>query len=134
MEPQEITDRLSCIWHNFEEVVIAYLFGSRVTGEARRTSDIDIAVYAPDLSLDRYCRLWAQAVKALGTEKLDLVTLGDKPALFRYQVIKEGKVIYCKDEIILNEFEMKSWQGYMDSKHLRGIYLKHFYEGLGHGL
>lgn len=134
MNIQEITNRLSTIWQEFEDVKIIYLFGSYATGEERPTSDIDIAVFAPELTLDGYLKLWAKVTGLLGTEKIDLVTLSDKPATFRYQVIKEGKVIYCRDEDLLNDFELKTWQAYMDSKHLRQIYLKHFYEGLKHNI
>ncbi len=134
MNIQEITNRLSNIWQDFKEVKIVYLFGSYATGEERPTSDIDIAVFAPELILDDYLKLWAKVTGLLGTEKIDLVTLSDKPPAFRYQVIKEGKVIYCRNEYLLNDFELKTWQTYMDSKHLRQIYLKHFYEGLTHGV
>lgn len=134
MNIQEITNRLSTVWQEFEDVKIVYLFGSYATGEERPASDIDIAVFAPQLTLDGYLKLWAKVTGFLGTEKIDLVTLSDKPATFRYQVIKEGKVIYCRDEDLLNDFELKTWQAYMDSKHLRRIYLKHFYEGLAHGV
>ncbi len=134
MDIQKITNRLSNIWQDFEEIKIVYLFGSYATGEERKTSDIDIAIFAPKLMLDGYLKLWAKVTGLLGTERIDLVTLSDKPATFRYQVIKEGKVIYCRDEDLLNDFELKTWQSYMDSKHLRKIYLKHFYEGLKHGI
>lgn len=134
MDIHEITDKLSFIMRDFKEVSIAYLFGSHATGEARETSDIDIGIVAPELSLDGYMKLWAKVAKAVGTEKIDLVTLSDKPANFRYQVIKEGKVIYCKDDDMLNDFEMKAWQAYMDFKHIRAIYRRNFYEGLSHGV
>ena len=134
MNIQEITNKLSNIWQDFEEVEIVYLFGSYATGEARKTSDIDIAVFSPELVLDAYMKLWAKVTKSLGTEKIDLVTLSDKPATFRYQVLREGKVMYCRDEGLLNDFEMKTWQAYMDFKHIRGIYRRHLYEGLRHGV
>lgn len=134
MNIQEITDKLMDTLRGFKEVEIAYLFGSYATGEERKTSDIDIAIVAPELTLDHYMKLWAKITNVLGTEKIELVTLNDKPATFRYQVIKEGKVIYCRDEGLLNDFEMKAWQGYMDFKHIRGIYRRHLYEGLSHGV
>lgn len=134
MNIKEITDKLLDTLRNFQEVNIAYLFGSYATGEVRKTSDIDIAICAPELALDAYMKLWAKVTRALGTEKVDLVTLSDKPATFRYQVIKEGRVIYCRDEGLLNDFEMKAWQAYMDFKHIRGIYRQHLYEGLSHGI
>ncbi|MBI5875538.1 MAG: nucleotidyltransferase domain-containing protein [Deltaproteobacteria bacterium] len=134
MSIQEITDKLSNIWPDSKEVKIAYLFGSHATGEARKTSDIDIAIVAPELTLDGYMKLWAKVTKAVGTEKIDLVTMGDKPASFRYEVVKEGNVIYCKDDALLNDFEMKTWQEYMDFKHIRAIYRRNFYEGLRHGI
>lgn len=134
MNIRKVKNKLADIWQEFKEVEIVYLFGSHVTGEARKTSDIDIAISAPKLTLDGYCKLWAKITKTLGTGKIDLVTMSDKPASFRYQVIREGNVIYCKDEYLLNDFELKTWQTYMDRKHLRGIYLKYLREGLSHGV
>ncbi|MCC7203368.1 MAG: nucleotidyltransferase domain-containing protein [Nitrospirae bacterium] len=134
MNIRKINKELTSIWQEFQDVEIAYLFGSHVAGKARKTSDIDIAIYAPKLTLDRYCKLWARITKALGTEKIDLVTMSDKPASFRYQIIREGRVIYFKNEDLLNDFELKTWQTYMDKKHLRRIYLRNMHEGLRHGV
>ena len=33
------------------DVRVAYLFGSRARGDAREDSDVDVAVYAPDVDL-----------------------------------------------------------------------------------
>ncbi|MBI5328156.1 MAG: nucleotidyltransferase domain-containing protein [Deltaproteobacteria bacterium] len=134
MDIQEITDKLLKTWLDFKEINIAYLFGSHATGETRKTSDIDIAIVAPELTLDGYMKLWAKVTNAFGTEKVDLVTLSDKSASFRYEVVKEGMVIYYKDDDLLNDFELRSWQEYMDFKHIRGIYRQHLYEGLSHGV
>ena len=38
----------------FPEVRHAWVFGSRATGKARRASDIDLAIEAPDLSPARW--------------------------------------------------------------------------------
>ena len=65
--------------------------------------------------------MWAKITKTLGTGKIDLVTMSDKPASFRYQVIREGMVIYYKDEYLLNDFALKTCHTYMDRKHLSGI-------------
>ena len=134
MNIRKVKKELAAIWLEFQDVEIAYLFGSHVTGRARKTSDIDIAISAPKLTLDGYCKLWSRITNTLGTEKIDLVTMSDKPVSFRYQVIREGKVIYCKDEYLLNDFELKTWQTYMDRKHLRRMYLKCLHEGLRHGV
>ncbi|MBI5235748.1 MAG: nucleotidyltransferase domain-containing protein [Deltaproteobacteria bacterium] len=134
MEIGEVVDKISAVLQGFKEVEVAYLFGSYATGEARATSDVDIAILAPQLGLDRFCELWSCITIAAGTERIDLVTLDDKPALFRYEVIKEGRLIYCKNDETLNDFEMKSWQAYMDGKHIRGIYLNDFYAGLSRGI
>lgn len=129
-----IENALSSLWPEFEQVKAAYLFGSHARGEGRAASDIDIAVIAPGIALDGYLKLWARVTKALETEKVDLVTLDDKPASFRFETIREGVVIYCKDADALNVFELRAWQSYMDGKHLRAIYLENLYEGLSSGL
>lgn len=134
MNVDEIKNRLSPIFPAFSAVEAVYLFGSHARGEARASSDIDIAVIAPGMTLDGYLRLWTGVTKALGTEKVDLVTLDDKSASFRFETVREGVVIYCKDADELNAFELRAWQSCMDGKRLRAIYLENLREGFRRGL
>ncbi len=77
-----------------EDVVAAYLFGSRAEGRARPQSDVDIAVLLAD-TLDSETRLFRRLRLGADLEKLlgcpvDLVVLNDAPIRLKHQVLAHG--------------------------------------------
>lgn len=69
----------------FPEVRQAWVFGSRATGQARRASDIDLAIDAPGLSPARWHALQEALEQAPVIYRLDIVRLDmlDDPDLKR---------------------------------------------------
>lgn len=59
----------------FPEVRHAWVFGSRVTGQARRASDIDLAIEAPGLTPSRWHALIEALEEAPVIYNLDIVRL-----------------------------------------------------------
>lgn len=112
------------VFSKFGEVKIAYLFGSHAKGRVHKTSDVDIAIVAPDIELNRYKMLWLAVRDVLSTERFDLVILDNKLASFRFEVIREGRPIYIMDENFLNDFELRTIKGYLDTKPLRSLYAR----------
>ncbi|MCK9379357.1 MAG: nucleotidyltransferase domain-containing protein [Candidatus Moranbacteria bacterium] len=101
------------------KVVFAYLFGSQATGKAIKNSDIDIAIM---LSKDtdtkkRFairCKIISELSKIFG-KNTEVVILNDtKSILFKFVIIKEGKLIYAKDHGERLEFELKTMNDYYD--------------------
>lgn len=111
-------------------VVLAYLFGSHAAGEAGPTSDIDIAVLLERGEKGLYSsfrELMLEVRQALGTERFDLVLLDNAPPALQFEIISRGKLIYCRDEQVLNAFEMAVIRRYQDTAYLRAVqneYLK----------
>lgn len=66
---------LKSILSGFPEVRQAWLFGSRAVGRARRASDIDLAIEAPDISPARWQRLREALEEAPIIFPIDLVRL-----------------------------------------------------------
>lgn len=58
----------------FPEIRHAWVFGSRATGDARRASDIDLAIEAPGMSASRWHDL--------------LETLEEAPVIYRLDVVR----------------------------------------------
>ena len=116
---EDYLEGLRRVFKTFEEVKIVYIFGSHAKGFLRKTSDVDIAVLAPDIGLDRYKKLWSATRNILSTERFDLIILDEKPVSFRFEVIRTGKSIYVIDADFLNEFELRTIKTYLDTNYLR---------------
>jgi predicted nucleotidyltransferase len=110
-------------------VLLAYLFGSQATGKTGPLSDIDIAVYF-DETLDNNERFDLRLV-VLGeltdlfkTDEIDLVVLNDAPPLLAHRVIKDGMLLFCSDDKIRVEHEVKAVMKYLDWKPYLDKYTK----------
>jgi len=101
-----------------DNVILAYLFGSTVRGDANILSDVDIAVMLDEnLSkkdvLDIELNLISELTHLLKTDKVDLIVLNDAPLLLNHNIIKTGKVLKC-DETKRVQFETKILSKYLD--------------------
>lgn len=68
-----------------------YLFGSRATGTARRTSDIDVAVWPlTELPVGTLARIREALEESSAIYTVDLVDLRDTDETFRARVLAEG--------------------------------------------
>lgn len=85
-----------------KEVIFAYLYGSYARGKTHPFSDVDIAVYLRENDFKTYMRLLAK-LPEIGKE-IDLRVLNDASPLFKYKVIKEGKLLVNKDDGLLKKF------------------------------
>ncbi|MDI6905353.1 MAG: nucleotidyltransferase domain-containing protein [Candidatus Bathyarchaeia archaeon] len=109
-----------------EPVVVAYLFGSTAKGAAGRLSDVDVAVLlseAYDLTLDHRLYLMGELAEIIGREA-DIVILNEAPPLLRYEVIKFGKILYCRDEYERVAFEERTLDEYLDMGRIEKEYFK----------
>lgn len=97
-----------------------YLFGSAAAGEARPTSDIDLAVLIGErIGLGDELRLRAIAVEELRRDDIDFVILDNAPPLLRYEVVTRGKRLFARDAAAVDMFEHRAIMTYMDTAHLR---------------
>src|SRR5437870_948571 len=84
------------------EILEAYLFGSTATGSAQAHSDLDVAVYLgdprPAASPFGYAAdLTATLMRALGTQRVDVVVLNEAPPLLYHRVLRDGIRILARD-------------------------------------
>ena len=75
------------------------LFGSRATGHARRASDIDLAISAPDATADQWLELTDAIEEAPIIYEFDVVRTerAQNPRLIE-KIAREGVVIYPESE------------------------------------
>jgi predicted nucleotidyltransferase len=98
------------------------LFGSRATGAPPpdEESDLDLAISS---DADRDHRWW-EVHKALADvfpgEDLDVVDLADADPLFRWEIMREG-VLLWGDEMDFLEFRAFAYRDFIDSADLREL-------------
>ena len=81
-------------------VVVAWVFGSRATGRATPSSDIDVAVCAEDgraMGLLELSRL-ERALDTLLEGPADVTDFGTAPLELRARIVTEGRVLCSDDE------------------------------------
>ncbi len=71
---------------------LAVVFGSRARGDATAVSDWDVA-YLADERLDRDALL-LDLVRALDSDRIDLVDLARAGGLVRFRVARDGRVVF----------------------------------------
>lgn len=104
-----------------KDVLAVIIFGSFVRRE--KYSDIDV------------CLVLKRRVEPLETSKIKLKYLTNFPSLdiqifhqlplyIRIKVLKEGKVIFCKDEDLLYDVAFDTVREFEDYKHIYKTYLE----------
>ncbi len=114
------------------------LHGSYATGLARKDSDVDIAVLGrAEISFDQSLKL-SEALNDIlhitGFLDLDFKTLDKTDPLFRYEVIRDGKLLYG-DPADYEEYKAIATRAYEDARplfeleqHLARKFQKHLNE------
>ena len=117
---KELVRIVNKVLSNHHEVILSYLFGSYVLGNKNEFSDIDIGIlldrefkrphlYQVDLSLE--------IEKEFDNKiEIDLCILNNATPRFLYNVIKNGYIVYSKDDTIQHEFEIRILYEYLDIK------------------
>ncbi|HID94867.1 MAG TPA: nucleotidyltransferase domain-containing protein [Candidatus Latescibacteria bacterium] len=112
-----------------DEVILAViLFGSRARGQKTSSSDVDLClVLQPgdysDLELSQ------KKLEYLAAFDVDVQVYQQLPLYIRRRVLKEGKVLFCRDEDKLYELAFRTVQEFEDFRHIYNSYL----EGVAHG-
>lgn len=84
------------------EILEAYLFGSRVRGDAALHSDVDVAVYLsaerpPDSAYGYAAELTAELSTLLRRNDVDVVLLNRAPPLLYHRVLRDGVRLFARD-------------------------------------
>ncbi len=86
---QRVISLLKEVFERYPEVKKVYLFGSRAKGNAKKGSDIDLFLVAPDMSFERYLSLYAELEDLDIPYKIDLVK--------DWQMPEEAVEIYSRE-------------------------------------
>ena len=110
-------NKIKSLLSSQDEVQFAYLFGSYARDDYTDKSDVDIAVYLTDTSLDNRLDVH-HALEVLLKKKVDLVVLNDVKNMFLLEaILKEGIVV--KDAEDRAFFEVKKNHAIIDFKNFK---------------
>jgi predicted nucleotidyltransferase len=117
------------------ETQAIYLFGSAVVGRMRDDSDVDVAVLLPhvrakELGSLALSDLAFDLMKALRRD-VDLINLRQVSTVLQFEVLKNGIVLFCADQIALAEFEMYTLSFYQKLNEERAGILQSLKEDKG---
>ncbi len=130
-EKMTITGSLRNTLEKHAEISFAYLHGSFVEEDGFR--DIDVAVYLkeiPTSPLEYELNIEAELMGVVSRYSVDARVLNNSPLFFRYNVIKNGIILFAANDDERADFQETTLSAYFDFAHHRNIYLK---ETLGFG-
>lgn len=109
------------------KVVSAFLFGSAVKKRLTKLSDLDIAVVLDKtVSPDKYYQVRLSLLDQLGriikSKPLDIAVLNNASPLLVQLVITQGELIFCQNEDLKVNFQVRALQKFDDAFYLRKVY------------
>lgn len=123
----DLTYRIERIASQFIDekgVVGIYLFGSYARQRPFPLSDVDIAILLDeDLTQEdwgeKYNYYYHRLCSELKTNAVDVIILNEVPHSFAYTIIKEGRILYVRDEDKLSSFIERTVQNYLENSFIR---------------
>jgi len=105
------------------EVLAVILFGSYARGDARPDSDIDVClVLAPDATTRR--AVARKRLEYLSESDLDLAIFPQLPLHVRSRLLKEGVVLFTRDEDALYALACYTARAFEHFRHIQRQYLE----------
>lgn len=95
-----------------KKVEAIYLFGSYARGKLKPFSDIDICVIT-ERNISKEVK---EGILSNSSKKIDISMFWDLPLSIRFRVIKEGKLLYKKDDLKLQRVKVDTFKAYLDFK------------------
>lgn len=115
--PKSKQETLAKIAHTYD-LRFVILHGSYATGQEREDSDLDIAVVPRNhLETERFLSLHHELSALFTSYELDFKTLEKADPLFRFEVVKDGVLLYG-DETDYEQYKAVSFRMYVDAKPL----------------
>lgn len=105
------------------------LFGSYARGTQNAESDIDIAIKPnTNISKKQIFYLSQELEEKIKTE-VDLINLDDINDSFRYEILINGKTIFCRDELKFELYKLDMYREYLELNESRQIIIDRIKKG-----
>ena len=122
---KNVLEKLSDVFER-NGILLVYLFGSRARGEVHEESDYDFAVlFGRAVDVLEEVELAVELADALGVpaDRVDIVSL-DKAGLdLAFKIIREGELVYARDEDTRRRFETRVLVNALDFHDLMDVYV-----------
>jgi predicted nucleotidyltransferase len=113
-----------------KDVLAVMLYGSEARQEQISTSDIDICLVLDPFSHHTKKKSYSQKrLEYLKDFDFDIQIFQQLPLFIRRRVLKEGRVLFVRDERILYELAWRTAQAFDDFRHIHAAYLKEVESG-----
>lgn len=103
---QKILEEIDC------EAIV--LFGSYSRETARAESDIDIAFKSKTILSKKDIFQLKQELEDISGKDVDLINLDNIGDIFRYEILINGKTLYCKDELKFELYKLDMYREFLD--------------------
>jgi len=105
------------------DVLAVFLFGSWARDEFTSISDIDLCLVLRPGNYDAL-NLFQKRLSYFRQGTVDIHIFSQLPLYIRHRILKEGKILLCRDEDLLYEIAFRTAQAFEDFKHIYYGYLK----------
>lgn len=121
---EEVNRSFPRILSKFEQVELAYLFGSLVRGEGFKDIDVAIWVLNPPVSTLARFKLAMEIGKALERQlhprfEVDVRILNEAPPWFQMEVLRTGRLLFARAEGWRVAYEAALFSRYLDCRLVR---------------
>lgn len=134
MEKIDISGKLTSLndyLHGNEKIIAVFLFGSYGTSYQTTLSDVDFGLLAAvKLSFEEQLNIQANFSEVLREDDINIIFLNQSDLIIQYRVLSEGRLIFCRDKILLANYQESVVKRYCDFQ----IDLIRFYEDYDFGL
>lgn len=118
MSKEDIIKIIKKTAEKFDSVIFIILFGSIATDEKSPISDIDIAAYIDETKGDNLFKFQLKLLGAFNnafkTDEIDLVILNEAPPALKYEIVKNGILVFCRNESVYDEFYLRATKEFFD--------------------
>ncbi|MGI9861230.1 nucleotidyltransferase domain-containing protein [Moorella naiadis] len=140
MDPaiSSLVERLRDGFIKRNEIEFAYLFGSHARGTANNLSDVDVAIFLkeslmPPAGPYGYKSELLVSMRQQLRLPVDIVILNETSRSLRFRVIRDGKILFCRNNKARVHFHEKTLRDYLDFRPAQKIQQQYLLRRLASG-